>query len=184
MAVVGESTEKLKISVDPVTGRGENLSVPNWKIGSGTARLDRYQVPEAGIELPLFVVEFSAERNSMYYVYKTIVPLVLVVCMSWAVFWIRPKHIPPRLGLAATGMLTLIAFQLALGSALPPVSYLTRLDRFVIGGTVIVFVALAEAVATAALADAGKETAAERINYWSRLLFPLALVLNALIAFA
>ena len=183
-AVVGESTENLSITADRVTGRSEDLSIPNWEIGTASSRLGKFSVRGTGIELPLFVVEFPAERRAMYYVFKTIVPLVLIVCMSWAVFWIHPKNIPPRLGLAATGMLTLIAFQLALGSALPPVAYLTRLDRFVAGATVIVFTALLEAVTTAALADSGRVSIAERINRWSRFIFPLGLVLSALIAFA
>jgi len=183
-AIVGEPTENLSITIDPVTGRWEDLSIPNWEIGSKSSRLGTFPVPGVDIELPLFVMEFQAERRAMYYVFKTIVPLVLIICMSWAVFWIHPRNIPPRLGLAATGMLTLIAFQLALGSALPPVAYLTRLDRFVAGATVIVFTALVEAVMTAALADSGRVSIAERINRWSRFVFPLGLVLSAFIAFA
>ncbi len=62
-------------------------------------------------------------------------------------------------------------------------AYLTRLDKFVIGSTIIVFIALAQAVTTAALADGGRESAAMRINRWSRLVFPLALVMSAVIAF-
>ena len=78
-------------------------------------------------------------------------------------------------------MLTLIALMLAFGTTLPPIAYLTRLDKFVIGATVIVFAALAEAVTTAALADSGREGLAEQINRGSRSLFPAAFALTALL---
>ena len=39
-------------------------------------------------------------------------------------------------------MLTLIAYRFLLGQSLPPVSYLTRLDYFLLGATILVFIAL------------------------------------------
>ena len=64
--------------------------------------------------------------------------------MSWAVFWVDPKEIGPQLGLAATSMLTLIAFQFAFTGLLPRISYLTRADRFVFSASLLVFLALVE----------------------------------------
>ena len=149
----------------------------------GRAEVDSgaLHVASAALELTRFDVRFSAERRSAYYFWKSIIPMALVVFMSWAVFWIHPRHIPPRLGLAATSMLTLIALMLAFGTMLPPIAYLTRLDKFVIGATVIVFAALAEAVTTAALADSGREGLAERINRAARSLFPAVFALTALL---
>jgi hypothetical protein len=182
--VLGEVEDDFSISTDPLTGRAEMLSIPNWAVGSAEAALGSYGVAAAGIELPLFAVRYPAERRSIFYVFKILVPLALIVCMSWSVFWLHPRIIPPRLGLASTGMLTLIAFRLALSGTLPPVAYLTRLDKFVIGSTVIVFAALVEAVATAALADSDQAELAQKINRASRWLFPAALGLSAWIAFA
>jgi len=55
-------------------------------------------------------------------VWKLIVPMSFVVFMSWAVFWLSPQNLAPCTGLSATSMLTLIAFRLALGSSLPPIT--------------------------------------------------------------
>ena len=102
--------------------------------------------------------------------------------MSWAVFWIDPKEIGPQLGLAGTSMLTLIAFQFAFTGLLPRISYLTRADRFVFSASLLVFLALAEAVATSALARQGRMALANRLDQTSRFAFPVALV--TIIAFA
>ncbi len=80
-------------------------------------------------------------------------------------------------------MLTLIAFRLALGSQLPPVAYLTRIDRFVLVATAIVFAALVESVATAALADKDHLGPALKINRWSRIVFPASYLLALYYAF-
>ena len=53
--------------------------------------------------------------------------------MAWIVFWIPREHVPSRIGLAATSMLTLIAYRFAMSSVLLPIAYLTRLDLFMIG---------------------------------------------------
>ncbi len=49
-------------------------------------------------------------------------------------------------------MLTLIAYRFLLGGMLPRISYLTRLDYFLLGSTVLVFLALVEAACTSRLA--------------------------------
>ena len=71
-------------------------------------------------------------------------------------------------------MLTLIAFQFALASTLPRVSYLTVMDVFVFGAAVLIFLALVAAVLTGVLLVAGKDELARRLNYHGRWLLPLA----------
>ena len=68
--------------------------------------------------------------------------MAIIVFMSWVVFWLGPQHVGPRLSVSVTSMLTLVAYRFLLGQSLPPVSYLTRLDYFLLGATVLVFIAL------------------------------------------
>ena len=66
------------------------------------------------------------------------VPLSIVVFMSWAVFWIDPAVAPARISLSATAVLTVFAYQFVLSNLLPRVSYLTRLDRYFVGAAILV----------------------------------------------
>jgi hypothetical protein len=102
--------------------------------------------------------------------------------MSWAVFWIDPKQVGPQIGVATTSLLTLIAYRFLLGGIVPRVSYLTRLDIFILGSTILVFLALVEAVVTGQLGSRDKERLALRIDRWSRLAF--LVVFLGVIAFA
>jgi cadmium resistance protein CadD (predicted permease) len=70
-------------------------------------------------------------------------------------------------------MLTLIAYRFLLGQDLPKVPYLTRLDLFLIGSTVLVFLVLVEVTVTTRLHGEQQEERAARVDRHSRWVFPL-----------
>jgi gamma-aminobutyric acid receptor subunit beta len=176
--------EDLRLVVDEqLFAVADQLSSPNWSIGSPIAATGEYRV-QPGRSIAQLQILFPAKRRSGYYVWKLIVPMSFVVFMSWAVFWLSPQNLAPRTGLSATSMLTLIAFRLALGSSLPPISYLTELDVFTIGATILVFAALAQAVVTTALWERERKQLAQSLNSLSRVLFPAAFALLLALSFS
>jgi len=176
--------EDVRFVVDPEQlGTAESFSVANWNIEMIGAEATTQYVAPVHRELVRLDVSLHAERLTGYYTWQQMVPLCLVVMMTWVVFWIPLEYVPPRVGLAATSMLTLIAYRFAMSSVLPPIAYLTRLDVFMIGASVLVFGALAAAVAVTWIAHTRSEALAERINRHSRWLSPLVLVLMAWFAF-
>ena len=56
----------------------------------------------------------------------------------------------------------------------PKLGYLTLLDRFIVGSTILVFLALVESLTTIYLVSQEKKEIAMRIDRVSRLLFPIA----------
>lgn len=153
----------------------EKLSVADWKISNmqGTPR----EVTLAnGLKLPGFVFSFEGRRLVHHYVIKAITPLVLIVMMSWVVFWIDPKQVPNQLGVAVTTVLTLIAYHIALSGRLPEIPYLTHMDKFLFSSTVLVFMALIEVVVTSHLSSTDQLVKARRLDRTARWLFPLLFV--------
>jgi hypothetical protein len=82
-----------------------------------------------------------------------------------------------------TSMLTLIAYMLALGGTLPRISYLTRADQFFVGSAVLVFLGLMKAVLSLAVAQKGSAQVVERLDRWGRWVYPVAMLLNFVLAF-
>lgn len=156
------------------SGQAETLTVADWDIGPGTIYLDPFRV--AAGELSSVVYEFQADRHIGYYVWKVMLPLVLIVFMSWTVFWIDPSNFGPQIGAATASMLTLIAYRFALGNLIPKISYFTRMDSFITGSTILVFLALLQAVSTSKLATSERHGIARKIDYACRGLFPAAFV--------
>jgi hypothetical protein len=95
--------------------------------------------------------------------------------MSWVIFWIPPSRFEFQIGLGATSMLTIIAFNLAVASQLPQLGYLTILDKILVWAIFLVFLSILEALAAGLLVISDREGAAVRLDKVSRILFPVLL---------
>jgi len=105
--------------------------------------------------------------------WRVVVPLCLIVFMSWTVFWIEPSRLDAQLEVSCAAVITLIAFELSLAYVLPQVPYLTSLDVFVLGASLMVFAALGECVWTSSLAERGRREGAIRLDWHARWSFPI-----------
>jgi hypothetical protein len=154
--------------------RRSELTIPDWEVGEPTAVAKDVLLPQLQRNVSIFEFKLPVVRLSEYYVYKIILPLTMIVLMSWGVFWIDPNRLDPQMALAGTSMLTLIAFQFTLNEILPRVGYFTAMDRFTLISSVLVFMALVEALTTGYLALHGRMRAAQMVDRASRWGFPLA----------
>jgi len=165
------------------TGRRNVLNISDWTIDSTSATTGTYVTETIGRRLSTYEFRISAKREAGFYIWKVIVPLILIVAMSWTVFWVSPAQFGPQIGLSATAMLTLIAFQFALVNVLPRLAYFTVLDEFIVGSTVIVFLALVEAVAASFLVSKERTPLALRVDAVCRWAFPAAFVVLIVLVF-
>ena len=180
----GYAREEVELTVEAGrTGRSDGLSIADWAVGPLIADTAVLEYTPDGRDFLACVYSFDAKRSASFYVWKVILPLVIIVFLSWTVFWIDPSTGPPQLSLAATSILALIAYQFVLGGLVPRLSYLTRQDRFLIASTILVVAAMVEVLVTTRLASVGKCDLAVKIDRWSRIAFPIAFVVVIAIVF-
>jgi hypothetical protein len=173
-----EEVEMVSYS-EMTNGVGKNLSIPDWSVTNWKAEPIVFR-PYSELMEPLagFALSVSVERRYNFLVAKVIIPLILIMAMSWVVFWMDPKDGgSSQIGVGVTAMLTLVAFTFAIGGNLPKVPYLTRLDYFVLFSTMLVFLSLAEVTFTSYQARIGRVELARSIDRWARWCFPLMLLL-------
>jgi hypothetical protein len=103
--------------------------------------------------------------------------MVVVVVMSWAAFWIGRDNIGVRIGVATSSVLTLIANRFVLASLLPRLPYMTRMDYFTVGSTLLVFLALFMVVLIGFLDTKQKASFAGRMDLLARGAFPAVFAL-------
>jgi gamma-aminobutyric acid receptor subunit beta len=167
--------DELLLSINSeVTGRRDLLDISDWVVGDVTAIVDKRWAEVFGADYWTYHLLIPVERIWSFYVWKVILPISLIVAMSWCVFWIDPTHFGTQIGLSATSMLTLVAFIFATTNILPKLGYFTTLDRFIVGSTVIVFMALMQSVGTTYLVSKERSRAAGYLDAASRIVFPLA----------
>jgi len=163
-------------------GMNERLTLQGWRVQAPTAAAATESRPPRSGTFARLDVTLNLERRWGYYAWKLGFPLVLIVLMAYGVYYIPASAVAQQVGLGMTSMLTLIAYMLSLGGALPKISYLTRADRFFMGSALLVFLGLGKAVLTIALGQGGERPSIARVDRWGRWLYPLAMLANVLLA--
>jgi len=183
-AILGSRPDEVALIPDPTSiakrlpgavGKNEPLTIPDWIVtGVGAEAVPYRLLP--GTELAGYSVFFSASRRHQHYILKVLLPLLLIVCMAFSVFWIDPTLGASQISVAVTSMLTLIAYRFAIGADTPKLPYLTLMDAFILLGTLMVFFSLVEVMITTRLALTDRVLLARAIDRKCRLVFPALLL--------
>jgi len=155
-------------------------SLAQWDLAVMQPTLHVHQEQKRTIAGVRFGIQVT--RRSAYYIWKVFVPLVLMVCVSWGVFWIEPGDLSSQIQVSVTTILTVIAFAFAISSSMPRVPYLTYIDAFFLQCYVFVFVAFTEImiVHVTHRSDRRRDLGI-KVRDWSRILVPSAFVVSNVI---
>ena len=153
--------------------RSEQLSISDWKVGDASLSMETLQIAPGAPTNPGVKLSFPATRRVTYYTIQVLIPLMAIVMMAYAVFWIAPTVVPTRVGVVVTTMLTLIAYRFMLANHVPRLSYLTRLDWFMLGATMLVILTLFTMAGTSYLVSREREDIVKKIDHAGRLLYPV-----------
>jgi hypothetical protein len=181
LAAAGLLEEHVKmVPLEKEHGRASRIaskfSVPDFTVLSWKAEPMPYFPIEGAAGTAGFQMQIEVVRSVSYFIWKVIVPLCLIVIMSWLPRWIDPEQIGSNIGISTTAFLTLVAYLFAITVLLPRVSYITRMDRFILLSTLMVFTGLMQTVANTAMIRSGKKALVEKTDRWSRLVYPILLV--------
>lgn len=164
-------------------GVAPDLTMVDWMVSAPTAFAETYQAAP-GLEIAGYTFRFQAARQVQHYLVKVMLPLLLIVLMSWTVFWIDPTNGGSQISVAVTSMLTLIAYRFAVGAEVPRLPYLTRLDAFILASSLLVFCSLIEVMITTWMASDGRMALARVIDRRCRVIFPLTFVMCVALIYA
>src|SRR5437016_5376633 len=163
-------------------GISRSITLPDWTVERWDAKPDFYTLTP-GLQYSAYVFEFTASRNVQHYILKVILPLILIVMMSWSVFWTEPTNSNTQFSIAVTSMLTLIAYRFAVDTQLPRLPYMTRLDAFFLVSTLLVFLSLIEVLVTTILDNNDQLARAKKLDRYCRVIVPIIFVIASLAIF-
>ncbi len=163
------SPDELRFSVNTdFAGDAKSFSAAGWRLKLLEPEYGEFAIPALGVVRPQMTYVIEAHRDSLYYMMTMFLPMSLIVLMSWSVFWLQPDIVPARIGLSTASIFSLLALGFSIRLGLPAVSYVTRADAFVIGCTLLVFVALGTAVIGSRWASSDRMQKALRLNAVAR----------------
>jgi hypothetical protein len=164
-------------------GIAPRVTLPDWTIENWETKPLAYALAP-GLQYSSYAFEFTASRNVQYYFLKVILPLVLIVMMSWSVFWTDPTNSSSQFSIAVTSMLTLIAYRYAVDNQLPRLPYMTRIDVFFLISTLLVFFSLIEVLITTIFENNQQKARAKKIDRCCRVIVPIIFVGASIAIFA
>ena len=140
-----------------------------FEIGEAASQFGKNTMAEARFEI-------AVERRYGFYLWKVFLPLLLMVIMSWSVFWFDPPEVSSQVTIAVTTILTIIAFALAISLTLPRVPYLTFADAFFLTCYIFAFVTMVEVTTVHIAYRNERRKVAAKIRGTARWLVPGAFV--------
>ena len=102
--------------------------ISGWDITDFNLKYKEYYDPLYQDFTDGFEMVFEIERKSGYYVFKIILPIILILMVCWSVVWIDPKELESRLTITIVCLLSLIAYNFVIDKDLPKLEYFTVLD--------------------------------------------------------
>jgi hypothetical protein len=157
--------------------------LPAWRIAEmpyiHSVKESTFAFPQETPHPQLVLVHLPVERHSSFYLTRFFLPLLLLVAISYSIFWVRADDLQSSSAIGITCMLSIIAFQLAQADSLPRVPYLTIADRIYTVCYLLIALSIACAVYEAHLFREGKEKNAERVDRIGRKWFPVLAVVLA-----
>lgn len=178
------TTKELQFSpASAIASRNGDFSIEGWQLKQLDPKAHVFATPTDGSELPRLTYLIEARRDSDYYVLTMLVPMSLIIFMAWTVFWLQPDVVPTRIAISTASIFSLLALGVSIRLSLPKVSYLTRADIFVLGCTLMIFMALGVAVLGSRWAGSGQAEKALRANTAVRWVYMFLFVAVAFAAF-
>jgi hypothetical protein len=131
----------------------------------------RYYGDAKPISELLFTI--TLQRESASVVWKVILPLIILVLLMWAIFWMEVDNLSDRLNVAFIGILTIVAYQFLIEGSMPRISYFTFTDAVLLYSFVVMCLSVLESLVLTTMCKAGHKAAAERVDHVARWAFPL-----------
>ena len=99
--------------------------------------------------------------------------MVLIVMLSWSVFWMDQSSLGDRINVSFIGILTVVAYQIVLSEILPRISYLTLTNGFLNLSFFVMCASVVVSLWVGWLDRHGQTAAGDRIDRRCRWGFPV-----------
>lgn len=167
------------------TGYGKQLTIPGWNImgWEQSSMLHQYGSKFGEIDSNLSSTyaalryQINIQRPVSFFIWKLLLPLLIVVGAHWCTFLLHPSLIDVRTAVPSTAMLTLVFLQQSYTSGLPDVGYLVLLDRIYVVAYLLTIVTLTEGILTGIWAQSKAEADYQRVKRLDRRILLLESVL-------
>ena len=175
--VLGFGNNELKLVVEPGfedTLLAPTAAVPQWDITrSGVSTLDR-STSYAGQQgaSSAFVASVDVERRPFHATRLVILPLTMIVLLSFSVFWMDRSSLGDRTSVSFIGILTAVTYMVLTTDSMPRIAYTTVMHGFLGFSFLVMCATVVINLVVGALDQRGQRELGDRVDHRCRWVFP------------
>lgn len=175
--VLGFDRDEIVLEVVPSGTDAVSIQhkIPQWTVRN--IRVFSRDEPATGSELhegrSALVLGVDVERDSFYAVRLVVLPLIVIVLLSFSVFWMDRASLGDRLNVSFIGILTAVAYQLVTSEQLPRIAYVTLMHGFLSISFMTMCATVVVSLAVSFMDRRGKRTFGDVVDRRCRWAFPL-----------
>ena len=133
--VLGFDSNEIVLRLEPDYNDGdlnidETFELPQWQLTEIKSSIGTRNTPliGKGATTSTFTVSIDLQRSAYYILRLVILPLIIIVMLSWSVFWMDTSSLGDRISVSFIGILTVVTYQVILSEILPRISYTTLIN--------------------------------------------------------
>lgn len=143
------------------SGLGNTLGEEEWILFNPS--IASTTVPGiGGRDTSQVALRFEAKRHIIFYSLRILLPLLIILFVSWATFFLEEYR--RRIDMASANLLVFVAFNFAISTSLPKLGYLTFMDSLLVGMFIITGSMVLVNIALRRLKINGRESLARKID--------------------
>jgi hypothetical protein len=149
--------------------------VPQWNItgfeASTRSVVATHAAPKGN--LSAFVLTIDLRRQPFFMVRLVILPLMLIVVLSWSVFWMDRMSLGDRMSVSFVGILTSVAYQAMVSDIIPQIAYVTFINAFMSFSFLVMCATAAVNLVVGEFDRRGNSQRGDLVDHRCRWIFPL-----------
>ena len=176
--VLGFDRDAVVLQVDPdaASSLASDVRVSQWTITGFRMSMRDRSASYAGRRgvASAFIVSVDVQRHSFYMRRLVIMPHLVIVLLSFSVFWMDRSSLGDRISVSFIGILTGVAYQNVMSVNLPRISYVTLMHGFLNLSFLTMCTTVVINLVVGALDQRGKSEIGDRVDRRCRWIFPFA----------
>lgn len=166
----------LQVAAGHETPSTDHIRLPQWSVEGATLSTRERQVSSAGLRgvASSLILAVEVDRQSWYVRRLIVLPLIIIVLLSFSVFWMDRSSLGDRISVSFIGILTAVAYQTVMSDNLPRIAYFTLMHGFLTLSFVTMCVTAVINLVVGALDKKGMQSAGDRLDRRCRWIFPIA----------
>ena len=175
--VFGFDAKEVTLVAEPMPERTDasEIRIPQWTLNGVEHSIRTIAAPYAEKDgvASAFVLTVDVQRQSWFMLRLVMIPLTLIVVLSWSVFWMDRSSLGDRMSVSFVGILTAVTYQIVLGDMMPQISYLTFMNGFLNISFIVMAATVVINLIVGAADKKGQSRMGDQIDRCSRIGFPL-----------